>query len=203
MNHFQSIKEFIKKYNEGFHKEFPELKDININFNEKTYSKVCGLSYDERLERGIVLLAKLMCEEKIKMVPSSTMIQNNYPKYRKINDMFRNDGGKNYWLSITRKEDGYNKLCDILGYKADMDVTPKDYYVNIQNLIDDLIHMKNVGNGMWIGVRHDLFKNDFRIRRIHNYIGRECKTVVNFRNKYSNVLSEIGFIYKGKNTKLV
>jgi hypothetical protein len=66
-----------------------------------------------------------------------------------------------------------------------------------------LKHMKEVGNGYWVGVRDEVYKKDFRCRRIHNYINRELNGVNKFRTKYSKILSDIGFVYKGNNTKLM
>jgi hypothetical protein len=203
MNYFQSIKNFKLKYEKGFHKEFPEIKDMIIDFKSKTFSKVIGMSKKEKIENGIHLLAQLIKEKQLKLIPTFTDLEKEHKEYRIITDRFREDGEETYWLSIFRKEEGYSRLCKKLGYNIEFEITPKNYYSNINNLIDDLKHMKEVGNGYWVGVRDEVYKKDFRCRRIHNYINRELNGVNKFRTKYSKILSDIGFVYKGNNTKLM
>jgi hypothetical protein len=198
MNYFGSIKKFKQKYSQGFHKQFPEISDFEINFDDKTFSKILGESKEDKITRGLKLLSDSITKEDCKI-----LVSNPQKKYSKINGLFRNDGGESYWYSITRKEDGYRKLCDMIGFEIEIEGTTKDYYSNVNNLIEDLKYMKKVGNGFWVGIRHELFKSDFRIRRIHNYINRELNGVLNFRKQYKDIISEIDFQYLGNNTKLV
>jgi hypothetical protein len=174
-----------------------------IDFKSKTFSKVIGMSKKEKIENGIHLLAQLIKEKQLKLIPTFTDLEKEHKEYRIITDRFREDGEETYWLSIFRKEEGYSRLCKKLGYNIEFEITPKNYYSNINNLIDDLKHMKEVGNGYWVGVRDEVYKKDFRCRRIHNYINRELNGVNKFRTKYSKILLDIGFIYKGNNTKLM
>lgn len=195
MNTFQSIKNFRKKYEKGLHKDFTELKNIKINFDEKKISKVMGQTKNEKINRGLILLSDLIKKEKMKFIPSSSEVE-KFKDYRVINDLFRLEkGSSSFWVSINKKESGYNELCKILGYEIEPSTNTPDYYSNTENLYRDLLHMKKVGQGFWIGMRHNLYKEDFVIRKIHTFINQKVGGVGKFREKYYEILEKVNFDY--------
>jgi len=189
MNMWGSLTNFKSFYENGGFSFYTELSCYNIDFDSKKYKKPVMFTPEEKIERGIKSLAQYIKNNNLDELPSSSQIEKD-EEFRFINDMFRENS---YWKNISLKMEGYNKLCVLLGFQIKVNRKVDGWYKNRQNVIDILIHMKNINN-VWMGSRKASEIDDKQILKLYNYINQKLKGINNFKTIYQEELKKLNLI---------
>jgi hypothetical protein len=189
-NMWGGIKRFKEFYISKEYSAYKELSEFVIDFDSKTFRKVNGLTQEEKITRGINGLVRFIQKYNLKELPSSNDVEQD-KDFRYINDMFRDD---KYWYNISIKLEGYDLLCDKLGFQIPINRKVDGWYENKQNIIDILVHMKKINNGKWLGIRGAKKLNDKETLKLHNFIYQKLKGINVFRDNYKKELLDLNLI---------
>lgn len=174
LNNFVSFiesKEYLK---------YSELNDLVLKTDKKKFKRF-GLTKQEKISKGLYGLSDYIIQNNLKELPSSSEFEKN-SDFRFINDYFRTE---HVWPNISKKGNYYLDLCEILGYKIDVNRKVDGWYKNHNNIIDIFKYISET-YGRWVPYRK--INGDPKVRKLWSFITQQIKSIEIFRETYKEDL---------------
>lgn len=175
-----TLNKFISFIESEEYLKYSELNDLVLNTDKKKFKRY-GLTKQEKIFKGLHGLSDYIIQNNLKELPSSHEFEKN-SDFRFINDYFRTE---HVWSNISQKGNYYLNLCEILGYKIEVNRKVNGWYKNHNNIIDVLEYISET-YGRWVPIRK--INGDKKVRKLWSFILQQHKSIKIFREIYKEDL---------------